>query len=71
MIIPLEEGTGNEAVGSLGLFKVIILSLISVLSLTNCTTTTKLIKHGELEVQTKMSSTVFLDPISDDNIRHF
>ena len=46
---------------------IITLSLISVLSLTNCTTTTKLIKHGKLEVQTKMSSTVFLDPISDDN----
>ena len=29
MIIPLEGGTGNEAVESLGLFKVIILSLIS------------------------------------------
>ena len=41
-------------------------SLISVLSLTSCTTTTKLIKHGKLEVQTKMSDTVFLDPIADD-----
>lgn len=45
---------------------VVTASLISVLSLTSCTTTTKLIKHGKLEVQTKMSNTVFLDPIADD-----
>ena len=45
---------------------VVTVSLISVFSLTSCNTTTKLIKHGKLEVQTKMSSTVFLDPIADD-----
>lgn len=41
-------------------------SLISILSLTSCSTTTKLIKHGKLEVQTKMSDTIFLDPIDDN-----
>lgn len=46
--------------------KAILVSLISVFSLTSCNTTTKLIRHGTLEVQTKMSSTVFLDPIADN-----
>ena len=45
---------------------VITVSLISILSLTGCNTTTKLIKHGKLEVQTKMSDTIFLDPIEDN-----
>jgi hypothetical protein len=45
---------------------VIGISLISVLSFTSCSTTTKLIKHGKLEVETKMSDTVFLEPIADN-----
>ena len=45
---------------------VVAASLISALSLTSCNTTTKLIKHGKLEVQTKMSDTMFLDPIEDN-----
>ena len=45
---------------------VIGVSLISVLSLTGCSATIKLIKHGKLEVQTKMSDTVFLEPIADN-----
>jgi hypothetical protein len=44
----------------------VLVSLVSVFGLTGCNTTTKLIKHGKLEVQTKMSNTVFLDPIADD-----
>lgn len=35
-------------------------------SLVSCGTATKLIKHGKLDVQTKMSETIFLDPIEDD-----
>ena len=31
-----------------------------------CNTTTKIIKHGSLAVETKMSDTVFLDPIEGD-----
>jgi hypothetical protein len=34
--------------------------------LVGCNTTTKMIKHGKLEVQTKMSETIFLDPIEDE-----
>jgi hypothetical protein len=40
--------------------------ITSVGSLVGCQTTTKMIKHGKLEVQTKMSETIFLDPIEDD-----
>jgi hypothetical protein len=35
-------------------------------SLVGCQTTTKIIKHGKLEVETKMSDTIFLDPIEDN-----
>lgn len=38
----------------------------SVGSLVGCNTTSKMIKHGKLEVQTKMSETIFLDPIEDE-----
>ena len=38
----------------------------SVGSLVGCNTTSKMIKHGKLEVQTKMSETIFLDPIEDN-----
>jgi hypothetical protein len=34
--------------------------------LVGCQTTSKMIKHGKLEVQTKMSETIFLDPIEDE-----
>ena len=34
--------------------------------LVGCNTTTKIIKHGKLEVETKMSETIFLDPIEDE-----
>ena len=35
-------------------------------SLVGCNTASKMIKHGNLEVETKMSETVFLDPIDDN-----
>jgi hypothetical protein len=35
-------------------------------SLVGCNTTTKMIKHGKLEVATKMSETIFLDPIEGE-----
>lgn len=41
-------------------------AVVTTFCLTGCSTTTKLIKHGKLEVQTKMSNTVFLDPIADN-----
>ena len=34
--------------------------------LVGCQTTTKIIKHGNLAVETKMSDTIFLDPIEED-----
>ena len=34
--------------------------------LVGCNTTTKIIKHGKLEVETKMSESIFLDPIEDE-----
>lgn len=47
-------------------YLIILLLSLAVFNLTGCGTTQKLIKHGKLEVQTKMSDTVFLDPIDDD-----
>jgi Enterobacterial TraT complement resistance protein len=35
-------------------------------SLVGCNTASKMIKHGNLEVETKMSEAVFLDPIDDN-----
>lgn len=40
---------------------------LSTLSLTGCGTTQKLIRHGNLEVETRMSDTVFLDPLEQSN----
>jgi len=34
--------------------------------LVGCQTTSKIIKHGKLEVETKMSASIFLDPIEDN-----
>ena len=34
--------------------------------LVGCQTTSKIIKYGKLEVETKMSETIFLDPIEDE-----
>jgi hypothetical protein len=33
--------------------------------LVNCSAVSKTIKHGKLDVQTKMSDTIFLDPVTD------
>ena len=38
----------------------------SVGSLVGCNTTSKMIKHGKLEVETKMSETIFLELIEDE-----
>jgi hypothetical protein len=48
--------------------KYIVIAVIttSMGSLVGCNTTSKMIKHGKLEVETKMSETVFLDPIDDN-----
>ena len=45
-------------------FIIVGLSLV-VFNLTGCQATTKMIKHGKLEVETKMSDTVFLEPLED------
>ena len=47
-------------------YAIIFITSLSIISLTSCSTTQKLIRHGKLEVQTKMSETVFLDSIDDD-----
>ena len=39
---------------------------LSIVSMVGCNTTTKIIKHGNLAVETKMSDTVFLDPLEDN-----
>ena len=57
------ESKMNKKISS---YLVILLLSLAVVNLTGCGTTQKLIKHGKLEVQTKMSDTVFLDPIDDD-----
>jgi hypothetical protein len=36
-----------------------------LLCIISCSATTKYIKHGKLETQTRMSETIFLDPISE------
>ena len=46
-------------------YLVIFAVFSGVLGLTGCQTTQKLIKHGKLETETKMSNTIFLDPIED------
>jgi hypothetical protein len=46
-------------------YLIIAVLSFSVLNLAGCTATTKVIKHGKLEVETKMSDTVFLDPLED------
>lgn len=45
----------------------ILLIIISVSLLNGCSAIDKSIKHGKLDVQTKMSETVFLDPVADCN----
>jgi len=40
--------------------------VVAISGLTGCNTTTKIIKHGSLAVETKMSDSVFLDPIDED-----
>ena len=49
----------------MNIFKKVILVIASV-SLFGCSAIDKSIKHGKLDVQTKMSETVFLDPVADD-----
>ncbi len=47
-------------------YVIIAILLSGITSLTGCNTTTKLIKHGSLAVETRMSDSVFLDPIDED-----
>ncbi len=42
------------------------LLVISIVTLSSCSTIHKSIKHGKLEVETKMSDTIFLDPAAKD-----
>jgi hypothetical protein len=44
---------------------IIGLSMVVIVNLVGCGATSKVIKHGKLEVETKMSDTIFLDPIED------
>jgi len=46
-----------------------LLVYIAILGLTGCAATTTMISKGELETNTKMSSTVFLDPVNADKKR--
>ena len=47
-------------------YYLLIMIVVSISGLTGCNTTTKIIKHVNLQVETKMSDTIFLDPIEDD-----
>jgi hypothetical protein len=44
---------------------IIGLSMVVIANLVGCSATSKVIKHGKLEVETKMSDTIFLDPIEE------
>lgn len=44
----------------------ILLLGITLFYVSSCTTVHKAIKHSNLETETKMSNTVFLDPVADD-----
>ena len=46
-------------------FKKIVISAV-IIAVAGCSATTKMIKHGKLETQTRMSETIFLDPIADE-----
>ena len=43
-----------------------LLLIVCSVSLFSCSAIDKSIKHGALDVQTKMSETIFLDPVSDN-----
>jgi len=47
-------------------YLLILILATGMSSLIGCQTTSKIIKHGKLEVETKMSETIFLDPIEDE-----
>ncbi|MDA0938858.1 MAG: complement resistance protein TraT [Proteobacteria bacterium] len=48
--------------------KYIVVAVLAtgITGLVGCQTTSKIIKHGKLEVETKMSTSIFLDPIEDN-----
>jgi len=46
--------------------KNLILAITVAVLVTGCSAIDKQIKHGKLDVQTKMSETVFLDPVADN-----
>jgi hypothetical protein len=46
--------------------KNLILAIAVAVLVTGCSAIDKQIKHGKLDVQTKMSETVFLDPVADN-----
>lgn len=50
----------------MNIFSKILLVVASVSLLNGCSAIDKSIKHGTLDVQTRMSETVFLDPVADD-----
>lgn len=50
----------------MNIFSKVILIIASVSLLHGCSAIDKSIKHGTLDVQTKMSETVFLDPVADN-----
>ena len=50
----------------MNIFSKILLIIASVSLLNGCSAIDKSIKHGTLDVQTKMSETVFLDPVADN-----
>ncbi len=50
----------------MNIFSKILLVVASVSLLSGCSAIDKSIKHGTLDVQTRMSETVFLDPVADD-----
>ena len=47
-------------------YTVVAVLATGMTGLVGCQTTSKIIKHGKLEVETKMSASIFLDPIEDN-----
>ncbi len=47
-------------------YLIVVALVTGTVGLSGCNTTTKVIQHGKLEVTTKMSDTIFLEPVEDN-----
>ena len=47
----------------------VIAMLFAALTFSGCAATVTALKYKDLEIQTKMSETIFLEPVSKENLR--